>query len=179
MIRYRKTSLILAFITVSVVFMIACGGNGDGNNDGQNNGGDNGGNAATELGTIRGSVNSSTGIPLNAVHVRAVNMSDHNIQLSTFSGITRDFRIQNGFFEITSLPPGPYKVLIEKMDSRIRAFDPTRYSDFIISDNPSISFPDEYYNGQNESSDDNPADFVTINVGSGQISSGINFITND
>lgn len=160
------------------ISFIACGG-GNGDDNGQNGGDNNGGNVNQNTGIIRGSVNSSSGVPLNAVHVRAVNLSDSDIQVAAFSGITSDLRIQNGFFEITNLPPGQYRVLIEKMDSRVRAFSPSRYSDFVISDNPSISFPDEYFNGQNESADDDPEDFTAVRVQPGQITGGINFITND
>lgn len=179
MIRKHRKFFLNTLLLLIFTLTYACGGGGNDDDGGQNGGNNNGGMTDTDLGTIRGSVNSSNGTPLNAVHVRAVNLSDSDLQVGTFSGITSRLTIQNGFFEISGLPPGSYKVLIEKMDSRLRAYDPTRYSDFIISDNPSISFPDEYYNGQNESSNDDPEDFVTINVAAGQISSGINFITND
>jgi|GEM_PF-4520937 len=162
------------------VVLVSCGGGGGGGDNTDNGGNDGGGNnTGSEFGAVRGTVTSSQGQPLNAVHVRAVNLADSNIQIGSFSGITSDLRIQNGFFEIDGLPPGRYKILIEKMDSRIRAYNPTRYSDFLIAENPSISFPDEYYSGNNESSDDNPSDFVTVNVTTRQVSSGINFITND
>lgn len=133
----------------------------------------------SDFGTIRGSVTSSRGIPLNAVHVRAVNVEDTDIQISTFSGMTSGFDIVDGYFEISFVPPGNYRVLIEKMDSRNNVFQPQRYTDFIVSDNPQISFPDEYFNGANEGPDDDPGDFVIINVTAGDVVSGIDFITND
>jgi len=65
------------------------------------------------------------------------------------------------------------------MDSRSQVFEPFRYSDFVETNNPIISFPDEYYNGTDESSTDNPSDFVVVTVNAGQTTQNINFITND
>ena len=142
------------------------------------------------MGAIRGMVTSPSGIPLNAVHVRAVNLSN-NSQLSAFSGIgstsntklsnsknNNKFIIQNGIYLIEGVPPGNYRVLIEKMDSRSLVFDPDRYSDFVFLNNPGISFPDEYYNGENESSSDNPLDFDVVTVNAGQTTQNINIIAN-
>jgi len=96
------------------------------------------------MGAIRGSVTSPSGIPLNAVHVRAVNTSNNN-QLGAFSGIidTSNTKISNtkdnnkltfpgGIFLIENVPAGNYRVLIEKMDSRNVIFEPNRYSFFVI-----------------------------------------------
>jgi len=142
------------------------------------------------MGAIRGMVTTPSGIPLNAVHVRAVNLSN-NSQLSAFSGIgstsntklsniknNNKFIIQNGIYLIEGVPPGNYRVLIEKMDSRSLVFDPIRYSDFVFLNNPGISFPDEYYNGENESSSDNPLDFDVVTVNAGQTTQNINIIAN-
>lgn len=175
-IRIMKSFLLFTILIV----LVSCGGSSGGNNGSNDNGNNGGGNnTGSEFGAVRGTITSSRGQPLNAVHVRAVNISNSNIQIGTFSGITSDLRIQDGFFEIDDLPAGQYKILIEKMDSRLRAYNPTRYSDFLIAENPSISFPDEYYNGSNESSHDDPLEFVAVNVTAGHISGGINFITND
>jgi len=142
------------------------------------------------MGAIRGSVTSPSGIPLNAVHVRAVNTSNNN-QLSAFSGInntgnprlinTKDnnrLTFQSGIFLIENVPPGNYRVLIEKMDSRNIGFDPSIYTFFVIDNNPTISFPDEYYNGADESSFDNPLDFDVVTVNAGQTTQNINIIAN-
>ena len=51
-------------------------------------------------------------------------------------------------------------MLIEKMDSRSPVFEPGRYDTFVLINNPTISFPDEYYNGANESSTDNPLPLI-------------------
>lgn len=178
MTRHLFSRLLISVYILALVSMVACGGGDDsGQNGGGNGNGD--GPGTQNTGTLRGSVTSSSGSPLNAVHVRAVSVSDRNLQISTFSGVTSNLRIQDGFFEITGLPPGDYVVLIEKLDSRTRAFSPSRYSDFVISDTPSISFPDEYFNGMNESSDDDPDDFVEVSVRAGRVTGGIDFITND
>lgn len=178
MSRNLVSRLLIPLYIVAVLSMVACGSGGD--DSGQNGGNNGGGNPGAEnTGMLRGTVTSSSGSPLNAVHVRAVSVSDSNLQISTFSGVTSDLRIRDGFFEITGLPPGNYVVLIEKMDSRTRAFSPSRYSDFVISDTPSISFPDEYFNGMNESSDDDPDDFVEVGVQAGRVTGGIDIITND
>ena len=136
-------------------------------------------------------VTSSDGSPLNAVHVRAVNLSN-NIQLSAFSGIgsavnakllntgtNSKLIVQNGLYVIEGVPAGTYRVLIEKMDSRSPVFDPVRYDTFVLINNPTISFPDEYYNGANESSTDNPLESVVVTVNADQTTQNINFITND
>jgi hypothetical protein len=77
------------------------------------------------------------------------------------------------------VPSGNYRILIEKLDGRSLAFQDFRYSDFVEQNSPSISFPDEYFNGVEESSDDNPQDSVEITVINGQTTGGINIITND
>jgi len=142
------------------------------------------------MGAIRGKVTSPDGTPLNAVHVRAVNTSNNN-QLSAFSGIieTSNTKISNtkdnnkltfpsGIFLIENVPTGNYRVLIEKMDSRNLIFEPFRYGLFVINNNPTISFPDEYYNGADESSTDNPLDFDVVTVNAGQTTQNINIIAN-
>ncbi|MFQ5788695.1 MAG: hypothetical protein ACE5H1_12030, partial [Thermodesulfobacteriota bacterium] len=84
-----------------------------------------------------------------------------------------------GVFRIDGAPPGNYRILIEKLDGRSLVFDDFRYSQFVQSNSPLISFPDEYYNGDTESSTDDPFDFVEITVLDGQITQDINFITNN
>lgn len=132
----------------------------------------------TGTGIIRGSVVSSSGTPLNGVHVRAVNIDDTDIQMSSFSGIDSDLELEDGAFSIQNLPPGTYKVLIEEMDDRSSAFDPDRYSQFVIA-GTNVSFPDEYWNGDDESDDDNRFDFEPIVVTNGSTVSGIDIVTND
>ena len=133
----------------------------------------------TGTGEIRGSVVSSTGTPLNGVHVRAVNIDDTSIQIASFSGIGTNLSLVDGAFSIQNVPPGDYRVLIEEMDDRNSVFDPDRYSAFVIMEATNLNFPDEYYNGVDESSTDVTTDFITITVTNGSTVSGINFITNN
>lgn len=42
-----------------------------------------------------------------------------------------------------------------------------------------LVFPDEYWNGTDEASDDNPLENTTVVVTNGGTVNGINFITND
>ena len=132
----------------------------------------------TGTGVIRGSVVSSTGIPLNGVHVRAININNTDSQMSSFSGIDSDLDLEDGAFSIQNLPPGTYRVVIEKMDTRSSAFDPDRYSQFVIA-GTNLNFPDEYWNGADESDDDDPADFEPIVVTNGSTVNGIDIITNN
>lgn len=134
---------------------------------------------ANGKGAIQGMVTSSNGIPLNAIHVRAVNVSNTDIQISSFSGIGDNLTFDDGVFYIGGVPPGDYRVLIERLDGRSSGFDSERYSAFVATNSPGISFPDEYYNGAGESSTDNPTEFVVVTVTGGQTTQGINFITND
>ena len=178
-----KTSpkLILSALFLIVFSFYSCGGGGG---DDDNNGDDNPQQPPisapfAEFGSIRGSVEDASGQPLNAVHVRAVNITNTNIQISSFSGVTTNKSIVNGFFQIDRLPPGNYRVLIEKLDGRSGVFNDTIYSDFVEDQNPFLAFPDEYYNGNDESSTDDPGDFVAVNVEAGEITTGIDFITNN
>ena len=131
------------------------------------------------FGRISGSVVSSTGTPLNGVHVRAVNVDDSDIQISTFSGIGTNLVLSDGDFSIENVPAGNYRVLIEKMDDRSGAFDVARYSAYLIAEATNLNFPDEYYNGASESSTDDTSDFDILSVPGGGVISGIDIITND
>ncbi len=163
---------------------------GGGSETGDTDGGDDG--TTSEMtGSISGTIFSASGAPLDAIHVRIVNINDTGIQLGTFSGLGSDvsFAKQSGnsklilddigVYQIDNIPPGSYKVLIEKMDDRSGAFDPDRYSAFVDNEQPPVAFPDEYYNGSNESSTDNPSDFTPVEVKAGEIASGVNIITNN
>jgi hypothetical protein len=130
------------------------------------------------MGAIRGSVTSPTGIPLNGVHVRAINIDNTDLQMSSFSGIDCDLILLDGEFCIQNVPAGTYRVLIEKMDDRSSAFDPERYSLFVIA-GTTLDFPDEYWNGADESDEDTPSDFEPIVVSNGSTVNGIDIITND
>jgi len=132
----------------------------------------------TGTGIIRGSVVSSTGIPLNGVHVRAINIDNTDLQMSSFSGIDSDLDLEDGAFSIQYIPPGTYRVVIEKMDDRSSAFDPERYSSFVIA-GTTLDFPDEFWNGADESDEDTPSDFEPIVVTNGSTVNGIDIITND
>ena len=186
MIKLNTFSILYLFLIVFTFSLISCGGGGGDDDD---NGDDGGGDPMPTLpapfedfGSIRGSVESSGGNDLNAIHVRAVNIDNPNIQISAFSGINEDLEVQDGFFQIDRIPPGDYKVLIERLDARDGGggvFADTRYSDFVEAENPFIAFPDEYFNGNNESDDDDPMDFVIIEVEEGLITTGVDFITNN
>ena len=156
------------------------GDDGDsGDSDGSTDDDNDGNTPESGNGTIRGTVMSSSGELLNGVHVRAVDVDDTDQQISAFSGIDSDIFFADGVFSIQNVPPGSYRILIEKMDSRNSVFNPTRYSLFVIMENPSISFPDEYYNGTDESDSDDPLEFNVITVTAGNTVNGIDFITND
>ncbi|MBI4228437.1 MAG: carboxypeptidase regulatory-like domain-containing protein, partial [Deltaproteobacteria bacterium] len=154
---------------------------------GSEEGGGNGSNSGPDMnlieplfrGAIQGTVTSSAGFPLNGVHVRAVRVDDTNIQISAFSGIGRNLTFRDGEFRIDGVPAGNYRILIERLDGRSPVFQDFRYSDFVTENSPLISFPDEYFNGADESSNDDPQDSVEVRVVNGQTAGGINFITND
>jgi len=134
---------------------------------------------AEGTGIIRGMVQSSTGADLNGVHVRAVNVDNTNLQISSFSGIDCDLILLDGEFCIQNVPAGTYRVLIERLDGSPAAFTPSRYSPFILDEATTLVFPDEYWNGTDEASDDNPLENTTVVVSDGMTVPGINFITND
>lgn len=171
--KFRLLILLGTFYVIAFACISGCGG-GSGDENGDSTPG-----PVTGTGSIQGRVVSSNGAPLNAVHVRAVNVSNSNIQLSAFSGIGPGLTFQNGVFIIDGVPAGNYRVLIEKLDGRSQAFQNTRYSSFVVLNSPSISLPDEYFNGADESSFDDPFEFTVISVTEGQTIQGINFITND
>ena len=182
----KSINLFIFTLLITVLFLYSCGGGGDDDNNGNDNPQQPPASAPfAQFGSIRGSVESAGGQPLNAVHVRAVNLSNNNIQISVFSGITTSKSILDGFFQIDRLPPGNYRVLIENLDGRSSIFNPSIYSDFVQDQNPleafpnEIAFPDEYFNGDSESSSDNVNDFSVINVEAGEITTGIDFITNN
>ena len=135
---------------------------------------------AEGTGIIRGMVQSSTGADLNGVHVRAVNVDNTNIQISSFSGIDCDLILLDGEFCIQNVPAGTYRVLIERLDGIPAAFDPSRYSPYIIDEVTNLIFPDEYWNGAaNESDTDDTMEIETIVVMDGMKVNGIDFVTND
>jgi len=134
----------------------------------------------TGTGIIRGMVQSSTGSDLNGVHVRAVNVDNTNLQISSFSGIDCDLILLDGEFCIQNVPAGTYRVLIERLDGIPAAFTPSIYSPFILDEATTLVFPDEYWNGEaNESDTDDVMEIETVVVSDGMIVPDINFITND
>ena len=130
-------------------------------------------------GEIRGTVVSSSGGPLNGVHVRAVDINNTNVQISSFSGIDSNLVFVDGAFSIQNVPAGSYRILIERLDNRNSVFNSGIYSTFITLEATSLSFPDEYYNGTDESDSDVTSEFVVVTVSDGSTTNGINFITND
>lgn len=181
---FRKnfTYAIIPLLFVAIIFALS--GSCDGGGEGSGGNGSNP-NPDTDLigplfsGAIEGTVTSSRGFPLNGVHVRAVRVDNANIQISAFSGIGSNLTFRDGEFRIDGVPSGTYRILIEKLDERSPAFQDFRYSNFVEQNSPLISFPDEYFNGAEESSDDNPEDFVEITVTNGQTAGSIAIITND
>ena len=133
---------------------------------------------SSSFGAIRGSVITSTGSALNAVHVRAINVDDKNIQIGSFSGIDSGPNLNDGVFLIRGVPPGKYRILIERVNGRGNV-SPSQFGSFVSSNAPSLIFPDEYYNGERESDNDDPNDFEEVTISPDQITNGIDFITND
>lgn len=176
------TYAIIPLFFIAMIFALSGSCDGGGKESGGNGSNPNPDTGLTRPlfgGAIEGTVTSSLGSPLNGVHVRAVNVNNTNIQISAFSGIGPSLTFRDGEFRIDGVPPGKYRILVEKLDGRSPAFQDFRYGDFVDQNSPLISFPDEYFNGAEESSDDNPEDFVDITVTDGQTTGGINIITND
>ena len=178
--KFKLSIIPLLFLAIIFILSVSCdGGSDESGGNGSNPGPDMNLTEPLFDGAIQGTVTSSQGFPLNGVHVRAVNVDNTNIQISAFSGIGPNLTLQNGEFRIDGVPAGNYRILIEKLDGRSLAFQARRYSDFVGQNSPSISFPDEYFNGADESSDDDPGDSVEVTVRNGQTTGGIDIITND
>ena len=178
---FRHPIIPLLFSAIISILSVSCdGGSDESGGNGSNPGPDMNLTEPLFDGAIQGTVTSSQGFPLDGVHVRAVNVDNTNVQISAFSGIGPNLTIRDGEFRIDGVPAGNYRILIEKLDGRALAFQARRYSDFVQQNNsPFISFPDEYFNGADESADDNPKDSVEITVRNGQTTGGIDIITND
>jgi hypothetical protein len=177
---FRYAFVPLLFFAIIFILSGSCdGGSEESGGNGSNPGPDMNLTEPLFNGAIQGTVISSRGSPLNGVHVRAVKVDNTNIQISAFSGIGPNLTLRDGEFRIDGVPPGNYRILIEKLDGRSLAFQDRRYSEFVEQNSPLISFPDEYFNGAEESSDDNTQDSVEITVINGQTTGGINIITND
>ena len=112
------------------------------------------------------------------MHVRAVNVANNGIQVGAFSGIDAGLTLRDGVYFIQGLPPGTYRVLIERIDGRGNVTANT-LGNYVSSNAPNLVFPDEYYNAQRESNNDNPDDFEEVTVLADQVTNGIDFITND
>jgi len=172
----RIVNLFISFLFLLSVIFGACDGGGG---EGEENPPPDPGTTLPGTGAIQGNVISSNGFTLNAVHVRAVSIDNQNIQISAFSGIGPNLTFQDGVYRIDGIPQGDYLVLIERLDGRSMVFNKERYSVFVRINSPLLSFPDEYFNGDGESSTDKPLDSVKVTVVNGQTTQGINFITND
>lgn len=116
----------------------------------------------TECGTTEG---------ITGANVRAVNISNPNIQLSRFTGYDGN---ENGRFRINGLPPGSYRLLIEPMGA----------NGLTISNNfgeppvrQEIKFQTEYYNPPDEDSctEELPDTAVNIPVSAGGVAADKNF----
>ena len=177
---FRYSIIPLMFLAIISILSVSCDGGSDESGGNRPNPGPDM-NLTEPLfdGAIQGTVTSSQGFPLDGVNVRAVNVDNTNVQISAFSGVGPNLTFRDGEFRIDGVPAGNYRILIEKLDGRSLAFQARRYSDFVEQNSPFISFPDEYFNGADESADDNPEDSVEITVRNGQTTGGIDIITND
>jgi hypothetical protein len=127
---------------------------------------------STSFASIEGTVTecgSTEGI--TGANVRAVNISNPNIQLTRFTGYDGN---ESGRFRINGLPPGSYRLLIEPMGA----------NNLTISNNfgeppvrQEIKFQTEYYNPPDEDSctEELPDTAVNIPVSAGGIATDKNF----
>ena len=88
-----------------------------------------------------------------------------------------DFLVtDDGSYQLPGLPPGSYVVFIEPLDPEF-----TEGSSVGPYDVRFTGFPKDYYNGAGESgtSKDDPAEKVVVEVGAGEVVSGIDLRTNE
>jgi hypothetical protein len=69
----------------------------------------------SDTGRLRGKATYRDQIPLTAVHVRAVNVDQTDVQIACLSGYAAD---GSGSFDIADLPPGRYTLVAESIDGR-------------------------------------------------------------
>jgi hypothetical protein len=126
----------------------------------------------TAFGSIEGTVKRcATGnASVTGANVRAVNVSNSNIQLSRFTGFDGN---STGRFVINGLPPGTYKLIVEPMGAN--GFTINRFGSPPL--NAEIDFPTEYHNPPDEESctEEIPDTPVNIVVSAGGLATDKNF----
>lgn len=163
------------FVMALLVLMTACGGGGGGSSAVVR--GDDvtiieeGGELDLSLsnGTISGLVVTAAGDPQSSVHLRAVSLADPNIQIGHFTD-------RNGRYEISQLPEGDYRLIVENINGR-GGVERVRISNSVLA--PTPFFPDEYYDESTESAEDDPLESSIVTVSAGETTDGIDFILND
>ncbi len=137
---------------------------------------------AAETGTIRGRVLRRTGAPVLGANVVAAAVqrdSDGNLMEIPGEqvGVVSDFLItDDGSYQLPGLPSGSYVVFIEPLDP-----DFTEGSSVGPHEIRFTGFPKDYYNGAGESgsSEDDPSEKLVVEVGAGEVVSGIDLQTNE
>lgn len=137
---------------------------------------------AANTGTIRGRVRRRTGAPVLGANVVAAAVElDAAGNLTEVQGgqvgVVSDFLVtDDGSYQLPGLPPGTYVVFIEPLDPEF-----TEGSSVGPYDARFTGFPKDFYNGAGESgtSEDDPAEKVVVEVGAGEVVSGIDLQTNE
>ncbi len=137
---------------------------------------------AANTGTIRGRVRRRTGAPVLGANVVAAAVElDSAGSLTEVEGgqvgVVSDFLVtDDGSYQLPGLPPGTYVVFIEPLDPEF-----TEGSSVGPYDIRFTGFPKDFYNGAAESgtSEDNPVEKVVVEVGAGEVVSGIDLRTNE
>lgn len=137
---------------------------------------------AANTGTIRGRVRRRTGAPVLGANVVAAAVEvDAAGKLTEVKGeqvgVVSDFLVTgDGSYQLPGLPPGTYVVFIEPLNPGF-----TEGSSVGPYDVRFTGFPKDFYNGAGESgtSEDDPAEKVVVEVGAGEVVSGIDLQTNE
>jgi len=132
---------------------------------------------ATSFGSISGKIEDgeNSGAPITGALVLATNLATED-SVHAYSD-------ENGDYLLPGLPAGNYKVLIQPLDGDVGGFPltPALISAHLQTITNNTDFPEEFYNGGDESGNpatDDPTGFVPVTVNAGTVTSGINFVTN-
>jgi YVTN family beta-propeller protein len=87
---------------------------------------------------------------------------------------------EDGNFLVPGVPSGNYKVSIEPLDGDVEGFPLTsgNISDYIFGITEYTDFPDEYFSDPEAEINDDPANFLLVNITAGQLAENINLVTN-